>query len=176
MAERERSSVITDTINITTNGVSNPKETLVFTKMSETGLAIVDYFSDYAKVTNGKKSINDDTDASIIFIADCYKGMLTYPEILSSKFNKEDFSLKIMGLMHFFLFKSKMQEVIQNQWDTSVMICKTDALYYANEFYAIITKEAERDNKYKPLAESLKEYYKKKKKEEAKNTPAVSAA
>jgi hypothetical protein len=176
MAERERLSVITDTINITNNGVSNPKETLVFTKMAETGIAIADYFSDYAKVTDGKKSVNDDTDATLFFIADCYKGMLAYPEILSAKFNKEDFTLKIMGLMHFFLFRSKMQEVISNQWNTSVMICKTDALYYANEFYGIITREAARDNKYKPLAESLKVYYKKTKKDEAKDTPAVSPA
>jgi hypothetical protein len=159
MAEtRERKSVITDIIS--TSATPNPKEALVFTKMSEMGVAIIDFFNDFTKVTDGAKSIADDNDGTLFFLADAYKGMLTYPEILSGTFNKADFTLKIMGLFHFFLFKSKVKEVLDSQWNTSVVICKTDAMYYANEFYAIITKEAKRDNKYKPLADSLAEYYK----------------
>ena len=90
-------------------------------------------------------------------MVDAYKGMLMFPEILSAKFDKEDFTLKIMGLMHFFLFKSKMQEILASQWDTSVMICKTDALFYANKFYNIILTET--DPKYKPLTDSMKAYF-----------------
>ncbi len=165
MAPRERASVIADIIS--TNAAPNPKETLVFTKMAETGLAIADYFSDFTKITEGAKSISDDTDATLFFVVDAYKGMLMFPEILSARFDKEDFTLKIMGLMHFFLFKSKMQEILNNQWDTSVMICKTDALFYANKFYDIITKE--KDPKYKPLADSMRAYYKRTKKGDKNN-------
>ena len=162
MAQRERSSVIADIVG--TNTAPNPKETLVFTKMAETGLAIADYFSDFGKITNGAKSIGDDTDASLFFIADAYKGMLAFPEILSATFDKTDFTLKVMGLMHFFLYKSKMQEILASQWDTSVMICKTDALFYANKFYNIILTEP--DPKYKPLTDSMRAYYKRDKKTE----------
>jgi hypothetical protein len=154
---RERASAIAEIIN--TNATPNVKEALVFTKMGEMGGAIIDYFSDFTKVTNGAKSIKDETDATLFFVIDSYKGMLAFPEILSATFNKADFSLKVMGLLHFFLFKSKVNEVLDNQWNTSVGICKTDALFYANKFYNLIKEET--DPKYKPLTDSLREYYKK---------------
>jgi hypothetical protein len=154
---RDRKSVIADIIS--TNTAISAKEALVFTKIGETGVAIVDYFSDYLKTTAGAKSIADDTDGTLFFVADAYKGMRMFPELLAPNFNQVDFGIKVMGLMHFFLFKAKMQEVIENQWDTSVMICKTDALFYANKFYNIIKEET--DPKYQPLRESLAAYYKK---------------
>lgn len=160
---RERKSVITDIIS--TNAAPNPKEALIFTKMGEMGSAIIDYFSDFIKVTEGTKSIADATDGTLFFVVDAYKGMLAFPEILSANFNKADFTLKVMGLMHFFLFKSKVQELVDNQWETSAMICKTDALFYANKFYSII--KVEKDPKYQPLRDSLAEYYKKTKSSDA---------
>jgi hypothetical protein len=166
MAARERASAIAEIIN--TNTVPNLREALVLTKMGEMGDAIIAYFSDFTKVTIGAKSIKDDTDATLFFVIDAYKGMLAFPEILSATFNKQDFTLKVMGLLHFFLFKSKVLETLDNQWDTSVGICKTDALFYANKFYSII--QGETDPKYKPLTDSLKEYYKKTKTSDAKST------
>jgi hypothetical protein len=170
MATKERASIITDII--TTNTAPNAKETLVFTKIGEVGVAIADYFSDFSKTTDGQKSVGDDTDATLAFVADAYKGMLAYPEILSARFDKEDFTLKVMGLMHFFLYRSKVQEALNNQWDTSVMICKTDAFFYANKFYNIIILE--KDPKYKPLADSMRAYYKKKKQDDGKKQPAAA--
>lgn len=154
---RERKSVITDIIS--TNTAVNAKEALVFAKIGETGMAIIDYYSEIQKTTAGAKSIADDTDGSLLFVADAYKGMLAFPELLAPSFNQVDFGIKVMGLMHFFLFKAKMQEVIDNQWETSIMICKTDAMFYANKFYNIIKDE--KDPKYQPLRDTLTEYYKK---------------
>ncbi len=121
---------------------------------------VVEYLGSYTKTTQGKKSTGD---VSLQFLKDCYQGVLEHPEILAPSFDKEDFSAKLTAIITFNLLEGKIFEAISDKWATNLMICKTDAMNYANEFYGIVQREANKDVKYQPLLDTLKSFYKKSK-------------
>jgi hypothetical protein len=129
---------------------------------------IVDYLGDFTKSTMGKKSTGD---VSLEFMKLAYKGCVDNPEILAASFKKEDFAAKLAALVAFTMLENKIREAINTKWATNLMICKTDALNYANEFYGIVQREAGKEVKYQPLYDSLKVYYKKSKQQEATTPP-----
>jgi hypothetical protein len=136
----------------------------ILAKINELDNLVVAYFSQYQKTTVGQQSIGD---SSLPFVDTCVNNVETYPEILSGTFNKSDFNVKVSAVNDFFAFKQKIADTIA-KWDTAAKICKTDAMYYANEYYGIIQKEAGRNTKYKPTLDELTPFYKKSK---AEKTP-----
>lgn len=131
--------------------------------VAQLSIKIVDFLGDFSKSTLGKKSV---ADYSLEFIKLCYKGVLENPRIVAQSFNQEDFGAKLAALVSYTLLNAKITEAINDKWATNLMICKTDALNYANEFYGIVQREAAKDIQYQPLLDSLKVYYKKAKSEE----------
>ena len=146
----------------------------IMAKIKELNELVALYFSQFEKATPGQRSIGD---SAITFVENCAKKVPVYPEILSGTFNQEDFLVKAGGVSDFFAFNQKMAEAISG-WETSVKICKTDAMYYANEYYGIIQREAVRNNKYKPTLEELTPFYKRSNKtaDSKTKTPATPAA
>ena len=144
----------------------------IMAKIKELNELVALYFSQYEKATPGQKSIGD---SAITFVENCAKKVPVYPEILSGTFNQEDFLVKAGGVSDFFAFNQKMAEAISG-WETSVKICKTDAMYYANEYYGIIQREAVRNNKYKPTLEELTPFYKRSNKTADSKTKTTSTA
>jgi hypothetical protein len=133
----------------------------ILSKIAELDNMVVAYFGQYHKMTPGQQSIGE---ASLPFLEKCVGKIEMYPEILSSTFNKEDFNDKASGVADFMAFKQKLTEAI-NKWDSNAKICKSDAMYYANEYYSIIQKEAGRNTRYKPTLDELTSFYKKSKPE-----------
>ena len=145
MAKRE----IVDTVSV--------QKDEIMAKIKELNDLVTAFLGQFEKATTGQQSIGD---ASLTFIENCAKKVQVYPEILSGTFNKEDFSVKTIGVSDFFAVKQKIAEALVN-WEILAKICKTDAMYYANEYYSIIQKEATRNTKYKPTLEELTPFYKK---------------
>lgn len=141
--------------------------------LSQLSIIVVDFLGDFSKSTLGKKSV---ADYSLEFIKLCYKGVLDNPRIVAESFNKADFGSKLAALISYTLLTAKIEAAINDKWSTNLMICKTDALNYANEFYGIVQREAVKDLQYQPLLDSLKAYYKKAKSEDktATDTPKKS--
>jgi hypothetical protein len=144
----------------------------IISKINELDSLVVSYFSQFQKATAGQQSIGE---SSMPFVDTCAKNVETYPEILSGTFNKADFNLKTGAVDDFFAFKQKIAD-IATKWDTAAKICKTDAMYYANEYYGILQKEAGRNTKYKPTLDELTPFYKKSKTEKAIIKPMVAAS
>lgn len=115
----------------------DPKLVLIYSLISQLSAAIVDYLGDFSKTTSGKKSTGD---YSLEFIKACFQGITDFPEILAQSYNKDDFSVKASALVNFFSFQASINEDINKKWETNLMICKTDSLNYANEFYAIVKR------------------------------------
>ena len=137
-------------------GTVSVQKVEIMAKIKELDELVALYFSQFEKATPGQKSIGD---GAITFVENCAKKVPLYPEILSGTFNQEDFIVKSGGVSDFFSFKQKIAEAL-NGWDSAIKICKTDAMYYANEYYGIIQREAVRNNKYKPTLEELTPFYK----------------
>jgi hypothetical protein len=131
----------------------------ILSKINELDNLVVAYFSQFQKATVGQQSIGD---SSLPFVDTCANKVETFPEILSGTFNKADFNLKSSAVDDFFAFKQKITDAIA-KWDNTAKICKSDAMYYANEFYGIIQKEAGRNTKYKPTLDELTPFYRKSK-------------
>ena len=146
----------------------------IMAKIKELNELVALYFSQFEKATPGQKSIGD---GGITFVENCAKKVPVYPEILSGTFNQEDFLVKAGGVSDFFAFNQKIAEALTG-WESSIKICKTDAMYYANEYYGIIQREAVRNNKYKPTLEELTPFYKRSNKtadSKTKTTPTSTA-
>jgi hypothetical protein len=128
---------------------------------------IVDFLGDFSKSTLGKKSVSD---YSLEFIKIAYQGVLDNPKIVAESFGKEDFGAKLGAIITYSLLTASITAAINDKWATNLMICKTDALNYANEFYGIVQREALKDVKYQPLLDSLKVFYKKTKSSDKTDT------
>jgi hypothetical protein len=144
----------------------------ILAKITELDSLVVAYFSQFQKTTVGQQSVGE---SSLPFMDTCANNVETYPEILSSTFNKADFNLKAGAVADFFTFKLKAADTIA-KWDTAAKICKTDAMYYANEYYHILQKEAGRNTKYKPTLDVLVPFYKKSKAEKVTAKPVLVAS
>ena len=153
-----------------TTSTDDPKLVLIQSLISQLSLAVVDYLGDYSKNTAGKKSTGD---YSFEFVKECFQGMVDFPELLAATFNKEDFTSKSGALARFFSIRAAITEAIDKKWATNLMICKTDSLNYANEFYGIVQREAAKSLKYQPLLIKLKAYYKKTKSDDGNSTVAA---
>lgn len=147
-----------DVLSSDTTSTDDPKLVLIQSLISQLSLAVVDYLGDFIKDTTGKKSTGD---YSFEFIKECFQGMSDNPELLAATFNKEGFTSKSSALSRFFSIRAAITEAIDKKWATNLMICKTDSLNYANEFYGIVQREAAKSVKYQPLYTKLKAYYKK---------------
>ena len=134
MAKRETSETM----------VSQSEE--IFAKITELDTLVAQFFSQFEKTTAGLQSAGE---TSLPFLESCVSKLGVYPEILSGTFNKNDFSIKVRALKDYFSFSKKILEALSN-WDAEAKICKTDGMYYGNEYYNIIQKEAARNTKYKP--------------------------
>ncbi len=128
----------------------------IVSKIKELDELIGQFFGQFEKATKGQQSMGD---SSCTFVDNCIKKLEMYPEILSGTFNKEDFNVKNGAVTDFFAFKQKIAETVA-KLETNAKICKTDAMYYANEYYGIIQKEAVRNTKYKPTLDELTPFYK----------------
>ena len=131
----------------------------IISKINELDGLVVAYFSQFQKTTTGQQSVGE---VSFPFVDLCANKAEMFPEILAGTFNKADFNLKASAVDDFFAFKQKIAETVA-KWDTAAKICKSDAMYYANEYYGIIQKEAGRNTKYKPTLDELTPFYKKSK-------------
>jgi hypothetical protein len=137
----------------------------ILNKIDELDAMVEQYFSQFHKATAGQRSISE---ATVPFVQTCVAKMNEYPEILSGTFNKEDFTAKAQGVTEFFELEDKLEQM-NAKWEMAAKICKTDAMYYANEFYSIIQKEAARNTRYKPTCDVLTAFYKRSKSTEPKN-------
>ena len=137
-------------------GTVSVQKAEIIAKIKELDVLVTEFLGQFEKATTGQQSIGD---SSLTFIENCTKKVQVYPEILSGTFNKEDFAIKSGGVSDFFAVKQKIAEALTN-WETLAKICKTDAMYYANEYYSIIQKEAVRNTKYKPTLDELTPFYK----------------
>ena len=143
----------------------------IIAKIKELDGLVTEFLSQFEKATTGQQAIGD---ASLTFIENCTKKVQVFPEILSGTFNKEDFAIKASGVSDFFAVKQKIAEALIG-WETSAKICKTDAMYYANEYYGIIQREAVRNTKYKPTLEELTPFYKRSNKSTDSKTKTAPA-
>lgn len=146
MAKRE----ILDTANV--------QKSDIVAKINELDGLVEAFLMQFHKATNGQQSLGDN---KIPFAEICAKKAVAFPEVLPGTYNTEDFSNKLTALTDFNGFKNSLSELMV-KWETAARICKLDAMYYANEFYGIIQKEATRNTKYKPTLEELTPYYKRK--------------
>lgn len=151
--------------------VSVQKEEII-AKIKELDGLVTEFLGQFEKATTGQQSIGD---SSLTFLENCTKKVQVYPEILSGTFNKEDFMVKAGGVNDFFAVKQKIAEALAG-WETSAKICKTDAMYYANEYYGIIQREAVRNTKYKPTLEELTPFYKRSNKSADSKTKTTSTS
>lgn len=162
MAERDLSST------------NNPERAEILAKMEELDALVVTYFLKFTKTTQGKSSI---ADASFDFVNTCAEKAELFPEVVPGTLDKPDYKEKLAGVNDFFAFKQRIMKAI-GKWDTSAMVCKTDAMFYTNRIYNNFKVEAKSAVKYKPAYNELLPYYKKstsdKNDETAKNGKAAS--
>lgn len=127
-------------------------------RLTEIKLLGSKHFGQFKKTTLGEKTIND---PSVDFVVKCSETADKFPEILSRKFDKGDYDSKLMGTLDFFAFKNFMLDILEG-WEEDASICKKDTLYYSNEVYSNVKKEAKKDPLYAPTLQALEPYYKKK--------------
>lgn len=137
----------------------NPQKEEILQKIEEVGDLIKQYFDPYVKLTSGQGRVGP---ASLEFIKNCHKYSLLTPDILSPSFPKDDFLTKKNGVEDLFDFVDALNNIGSNG-DVSAKICKNDSMYYANDYYFILKKEAGRNNTYKPYFEVIEPFYKKSK-------------
>lgn len=138
---------------------ATPTSEEILAKISELDNMLFAFFSQFNKTTPGQQSIGD---LSLSFVEKCAEKVPNFPEILAATFDKTDFSVKLAGVQDFFIFKQKILEMLA-QRESNVKTCKTDAMYFANEYYGIVQKEAARTIIYKPTLDELMPFYKKSK-------------
>jgi hypothetical protein len=138
---------------------ATPTSEEILAKISELDSMLFAFFSQFNKTTPGQQSIGD---ASLPFVEKCAEKVPNFPEILSATFDKTDFNVKLAGVQDYFTFKQKILEMLA-QRESSAKTCKTDAMYFANEYYGIVQKEAARAVMYKPTLDELMPFYKKSK-------------
>jgi hypothetical protein len=146
---------------------NDPQLVLIYSLINQLSVAIFDYLGSFTKETSGKRSTGD---ISLDFIKDCLQGVVEFPEILAQSFNKEDMSAKATAVLDFVAFQANITKAINDKWSTNAMICKTDAMSYALEYYSIVQREADKSVKYKPLYEKLKAYHKRSKADDTKTS------
>ena len=135
----------------------NKERDAIMTKVDELNDLVIAYFNKFEKTTEGQKSIGE---LGYKFVETCAGKILLFPEILSATFNQADFVAKQEGAADFFAFKKRLFDGLL-QWETSAKICKTDAMFYANDYYNILKREAKNGTKYKPTFSELTPFYKK---------------
>jgi hypothetical protein len=157
-----------------TSAANNVAKEDILLKTADIRLAILALFSRYQKKTDGAKSI---ADAGIDFALLCAEKVPLYPEILSATFEKDDFLEKIEAIADYRDVRAVLVALLDDM-DKNVKGIKTDVLAYANEYYGIIQREAERKAKYRTDYDQLKPFYKKSKTklEEAGKNGATAAA
>ena len=135
----------------------NKERDAIMSKIDELNDLVIAYFNKFEKTTEGQKSIGE---LGYKFVETCANKMPLFPEILSATFNQADFAAKQEGTADFFAFKKRLFDGLL-QWELSAKICKTDAMFYANDYYNILKREASKGTKYKPTAAELTLFYKK---------------
>ena len=119
--------------------------------------AVKNYVSQFTKTTNGTQSMGE---AGYDFTVKCHVKKDLFPEILPGTFDVADFDAKMEGLSGLNQIR-KQNDKINKYMDEATKICKTDAKFYANEFYGMIKKESNRSAKYKTTLDELTPFYKK---------------
>ena len=138
---------------------TTPTSEDILAKISELDNMLFAFFNQFSKTTPGLQSIGE---VGLPFVEKCAEKVPNFPEILSATFDKSDFNIKLAGVQDFFTFKQRIMEMLA-QRESSAKTCKTDAMYFANEYYGIVQKEAARTLTYKPTLDELMPFYKKSK-------------
>lgn len=138
---------------------TQPQKEDILQKIAEVGDLIKLYFSAFTKSTGGQGRVGS---ASLEFIKNCHKYSVLTPDILSASFAKDDFNAKKNGVVDLFDFTNALNGIVTES-DVSAKICKNDAMYYANDYYTVLKKEAGRSNLYTPYFQVVEPFYKKSK-------------
>lgn len=145
---------------------TNPQKEVILQKIAEVGDLIQLYFSTYVKQTSGQGRVGP---TSLEFIKNCHKYSVLTPEILSVSFPKDDFLAKKNGVVDLLEFTAALNNIVA-EGDVSAKICKNDAMYYANDYYTVLKREAGRNNLYKPYFEVVEPFHKKSKSDNGEAT------
>ena len=126
------------------------------------------YVVPFTKKTDGTKSMGD---VGFIFAENARKRKDQYPEVASGTFDADEFDVKMDGVTNMNTIKA-LNKNIDKSMDEALVICKTDALSFANEFYGYLLKVKDRLVKYKTAFDELAPFYSKSKAEKVTSNKA----
>jgi hypothetical protein len=139
----------------------NPAKEEILQKIAELKGLLIIYFSQFVKMTYGQQSAGD---AGIDFIVNCALKAALFPEIFAATFDKDDFNVKVKGLVDYQEFQAAIQDAL-DECGLAVKPCKNDGMFYANEVYGNFQRESGKTSKYEPPYNELKPFYAKSKAE-----------
>ena len=118
------------------------------------------YVTQFSKKTKGTKSMGE---AGYSFAVNAQKRKDQFPEVLTGTFKNDDFDEKLEGVTDINSVIKRNQKINEST-NEALLICKTDAAFYANVVYGLF-QDAQGEAKYKTAYDELSPFYRKSKTE-----------
>ena len=109
-------------------------------------------------------------ETGYLFAVNAQKRKDQFPEVLTGTFKNDDFDEKLEGVTNINSVLKHNQKINEST-NEALLICKTDAAFYANVVYGLF-QDAQGDAKYKTAYDELSPFYSKSKAEKVEGNAA----